>query len=615
MAATPGPTPVFPVDKPPAPGPTRFGLRNITQTHSKAPVQVVRGEVPAWLRGRFYQHAGGAFEPQGGSEADLDGLAHVCMWDFGEGDEKGKGEPQVLFSNNFAPTRAFEAWVESGGAARHWPGTGAGAAGASMNPNVSYVRADGEGGGAGGGQRCSSLPSWSVAPSTPENPERVRWASLSRDGLLPLERPEAALTDLLKRDGPDGADATMSFTATHFLESPDENNLLTSFFVRPPGEGNEGVFETGYRVHRVRWRGDKRGELLHERLTGREGAGGVMWRALTGRRMTAAEAAAQPGYVHCGIETANYLIIPESSARLNPAASVAIGILARLPLVGRFWRRPFFEFFENHEAAETHMGFLLFRKVRAEGDAAVKGVEFVQRLELGATGHAWHPLQGFEVQQSEKNGNRDLLVIDTDVARAMGGSSLPAGVRPGDTEPSLRRLVFDLRSGARVEDLERELPKVEAFGQVNPLFLVTDVGARFCYEKAPGALLKVDMGKLGDGGAKTPTTTPFELAEDPALAGAAWDFGEPQFAPHPAAAVAGPDPASEDKGVLLFVGRTTGELRPEQERSYLFVVDAPTMRELARVEAKVDVNHGLHSLYLPAGCDGGARDMKWRVRF
>ena len=45
-------------------------------------------------------------------------------------------------------------------------------------------------------------------------------------------------------------------------------------------------------------------------------------------------------------------------------------------------------------------------------------------------------------------------------------SSLPAGVRPGDTEPSLRRLVFDLRSGARVEDLERELPKVEAFGQV-----------------------------------------------------------------------------------------------------------------------------------------------------
>jgi hypothetical protein len=67
-----------------------------------------------------------------------------------------------------------------------------------------------------------------------------------------------------------------------------------------------------------------------------------------------------------------------------------------------------------------------------------------------------------------------------------------------------------------------------------------------------------------------------------------YSASEPQMVPHPG------DRAAEDEGVLLIPANEIA-----QERSWLLVLDARNLRELARLPAPIEVNTGLHNLFVP----------------
>jgi len=67
-----------------------------------------------------------------------------------------------------------------------------------------------------------------------------------------------------------------------------------------------------------------------------------------------------------------------------------------------------------------------------------------------------------------------------------------------------------------------------------------------------------------------------------------YSASEPQMVPHPG------DRAAEDEGVLLIPANEIA-----QERSWLLVLDARNLKELARLPAPIEVNTGLHNLFVP----------------
>ena len=67
-----------------------------------------------------------------------------------------------------------------------------------------------------------------------------------------------------------------------------------------------------------------------------------------------------------------------------------------------------------------------------------------------------------------------------------------------------------------------------------------------------------------------------------------YSASEPQLVPRPA------EGADEDDGVLLVPANEIAA-----ERSWLLVLDARDLRELARLPAPIEVNTGLHNLFVP----------------
>ena len=66
-----------------------------------------------------------------------------------------------------------------------------------------------------------------------------------------------------------------------------------------------------------------------------------------------------------------------------------------------------------------------------------------------------------------------------------------------------------------------------------------------------------------------------------------WVPSEPQFVPRPGG-------VSEDDGVLLLAANEIAA-----EKSWLLVLDAKSLTELARLPAPIEVNTGLHNMFVP----------------
>ncbi|CAD7936038.1 unnamed protein product [Amoebophrya sp. A120] len=167
---------------------TPFGYRDVLNTFENAPVEVI-GEIPSWLfrDGTFYKQSGGAFalpdDPSGTgpdpSSQMLDGLAHVAAWRFAA-NPHGHG-PEVLFSNNFPDTEAYDLWHESGGVNREFAGTAGGKQVYLFNPNVNF-------------QRCEDNK---IAPCLIEAPLPVRMVPMDPQTLVTVEK-SRNMNDLLE---------------------------------------------------------------------------------------------------------------------------------------------------------------------------------------------------------------------------------------------------------------------------------------------------------------------------------------------------------------------------------------------------------------------------------
>ena len=85
---------------------------------------------------------------------------------------------------------------------------------------------------------------------------------------------------------------------------------------------------------------------------------------------------------------------------------------------------------------------------------------------------------------------------------------------------------------------------------------------------------------------------------------------EPVFVPRPAAAAAAAaEDMAEDDGVVLALVNVESD-----DSSYCVVLDGATFDELARVQTPFVINHGLHSVFIPAA-DGPADETRIVARY
>eukprot|EP00397_Hematodinium_sp_SG-2012_P042166 GEMP01046582.1.p1 GENE.GEMP01046582.1~~GEMP01046582.1.p1 ORF type:complete len:409 (+),score=100.22 GEMP01046582.1:180-1406(+) len=166
------------------------------------------------------------------------------------------------------------------------------------------------------------------------------------------------------------------------------------------------------------------------------------------------------------------------------------------------------------------------------------------------------------------------------------GEPLECMGTPVATEYALWRftLHLDTREAKRVQLTQR----IADFAMCSPVNVAGKFGYHFLYglsyaprtsREDPGnnAIWKEDVG-----GNRVGNAIEWQLKDDGALVGS-----EPQFVPRPGG-------AEEDDGVVLVPAS-----RPSDETSWLIVLDAKSMTEIARLPCPVTVNAGIHNLFVP----------------
>lgn len=608
---------VFPEDSKRCDGSTKFGYRDIDSLHQQETVDPVfalpNTTIPSWLRGSFYKHSGGAFSP--GDESLLDGLAHVCAWHF--------FEDKITFSNNFPRTDLYEEYVKSGGERRGWVGTGATNADSTggFNPNVNFQRVFGN-----------------IVAALLEAPEPQRVAKIfPREGGVDPEKQD--FNELLKSCPEDDA---MVFLASHHLEGEGQNNLYGATYLKPGPD-----MEVGYRIYRMCHKSEEetKATLLWEGLfpeqeepLSKPGIQSVLCQNDPTRA---------PCYIHSVFETEHYFVIPHGSARLDLRALLQPRMLAKVPLLGKFFpQKPFFDCWPFDEG--SNLEFLVWKKTAGTGasgsgehSAGARslsdrsgpgGLTWVGRVKADAPGFSFHGLNAFDIE-GEK------IVLDMDW-KNRGPSSAGKGQEGGQSggladwglggdlcccrnkgekkpflsntnNPKTSPAESDQHgpaSGSGVVRFELDLATSKAqqstlfdespgFGCVNPFFVKQDY--QYGYVVSPGfrSVTKLDV--------TTNRRTEWQLASGSGQETEEWLVGEPQFVPNPSPG------GKEDDGVILVpaAGKKNG-------KSFLVLLDASTMQEIARVPALVDVNYGLHSIFIPAEDGGGAsHDENYVIKF
>jgi carotenoid cleavage dioxygenase-like enzyme len=270
-------------------------------------------------------------------------------------------------------------------------------------------------------------------------------------------------------------------------------------------------------------------------------------------RVLASHSVARPGYVHSFAMSQRYIALTEFPFTVNPV---------QIPLSGR----PFIENFRWHPERPTRI--LVFD--RASG-------ETVGTYETEA-GFAFHHVGAWD-----EDGRLVMEYCDHSSSAIIDAFYLSRlrQVRNGEavSRPRLRRVVVDLKSGNTSTEYRSEsaveLPRInEEACYLRPYRYVYGIGTSDAnqYDTAD-RLVKID----------NQTGAASEWHEAAAF------VGEPVF-------VAAPGQGGEDDGVLLSV-----VLDAPRERSYLVVLDARSMTELARAYAPHAIPFGFHGQFYPEG--------------
>ncbi len=258
----------------------------------------------------------------------------------------------------------------------------------------------------------------------------------------------------------------------------------------------------------------------------------------------------RPAYMHSFAMSERYLILVEFPLVVNPLRV----LLSRKPFMANLvW--------EPERGTIVHV---------VEKD----GGRLAARLRLPATGFAFHHVNAFE--------EGDDLVLDMvrhpdgTLMRKLELATLRSG-EPVELAGQLVRTRLDLRSGAYSEAVISPEPF-----ELTRINYERSVGQRHRYVwgagQTPGGLFLDRITKIDcDSG------TARHWHERGCYP------GEPVF-------VAGPGKGDEDAGVLLSV-----VLDAREGRSFLLVLDASTLGELARATAPHHIPFGFHGNFLPAG--------------
>mmetsp|Transcript_89617 Transcript_89617/g.131148 ORF Transcript_89617/g.131148 Transcript_89617/m.131148 type:complete len:530 (+) Transcript_89617:88-1677(+) len=446
-----------------------------------------------------------------------------------------------FYSNRFVHQQSHSRWRESG--ERTWGGTAVSVDGAS------------------GGGAISSLLGWVASKlglgKTPDpllytnfNPNVNVWrldgdvvaAATENGGIVALVDPRSLAplgeVDLLKGSG-------AITTPAHFLESDDGAYHVALTMKMQMGFPPSFDFRLGI----FRGNGGKALELVHSRS--------LSHFSYTQRAAQPVEA--RPSYMHSVAQTGKYLVVLVGRDRL-----------AYERLLANDFSRGFFGLFD---AADVPLEFWVYA-IGADGNVSHR----CDCVEVGGPGPSliWHVGNAFDDPQ-----HAGRIVIDASVTDGLGGT----------VSSSLSRFTLDLEGGTA----RRSPPLLGGdaeFLNINPRFLRKE--HRWVYALA-GAV-------YASGSSLVKIDAPASSATGVCDGGAVARWGphdgqipsEPLFVPRPGG-------ASEDAGVVLSVVVDKSAAAGVDGASYLLVLDAGTMEEIARVDAPHVVNFGLHSHWFQPG--------------
>lgn len=267
------------------------------------------------------------------------------------------------------------------------------------------------------------------------------------------------------------------------------------------------------------------------------------------------EAGSQPdknrlSYMHTLAVTHNFVVLMASARRLDYAAFLRAD---GLPVFSNLW-----------PVTSTPLHLHIFKR----SSAGSSTLQFIGERSLERCHMVWHTANAFETQ------NGDLVIHVTSVIAKeprLARFTVPAALLTEDLPSDTSLKIGD-------EDLSFLAHK---FPCVNPHFLGSQ--HRFVYGCSFPYLPKSALYKF-DGETQTHLV---------------WDGGpdlitsEPVFLPRPC--LPGTPTHGEDEGVVLSVVNVSSD-----DSSFLLVLDAKTFEEHARVQTPIVINHGIHSVFIPA---------------
>ena len=289
------------------------------------------------------------------------------------------------------------------------------------------------------------------------------------------------------------------------------------------------------------------------------------------RNVTRAEAAAAAPkdrlcYQHTLAVTPNFVVLFGSDRRLDYEAFLKTRVDGGAAA-------GFFNLWPN---TGTNASLHVFRR-GGGGASSNSDLVYVGEAQLERPHMIWHTANAFEAGSGGEGGEGgESLVVDVT-------SMLPVRQR------RLARFALRVSPGnvECVQDVDLSLD-VQEFPNINPFYHGRRhryvFGLSYPYLES-SRLYKYDLeenthrvwggGNTADGGCYIPS--------------------EPVFSPRPGA-------TDEDDGVVLSMVSVNGSDAADEsaDASFLLILDGQTFEEVARVETPVVVNHGIHSIFLPA---------------
>jgi len=526
-----------------------FGFQDVREMHQRTPLMVF-GAIPFWLKGTFYHQAGGAFVSSlrfGSTVPHIeDGLAHVVALHL--------ETHSPCFSNRFIDSPHYRAYCSR--ASTNVVSVPKLSPVASRNYNVGFMRTS-------KGVHCVGNYFGNSAVLLSND-----LASVEENGILS------------HGDEIEDQDFGLILLAQHYYEAVDERlgrgAVRVGWNLRRATDysfGNE--YEARYCLYRELFPHSSSTHHLE-----------VLSTLPVGDSFTASEASGlrnvdKLSFLHAVGETTNYVIVPCGSLKLEvnrlfSSETKPLSMSAK-QIRSLFDYKPF-----------EPLNFLVFR---------AEDGELVASLSTGTRGIITDFVNAYEDDDGRK------IVVDVCWSEA--------NPRANTSESGVRRFVLPLPHEETMGDEHRLHARTESDGYVQFKVLTsggTDIVTmnpryyrrpyRYFYSlDAPSlaernhllgnshgiyvwTILKTEV---NDKIHVATTTVWYKKSEDKLLSAS-----DPVFVPRP-------DGTDEDDGVLLFCALDYASLR-----SWFIILDAKSMKEVARMQTPITVNWGLQSLFVPS---------------